>query len=196
MFRTVFSEVKMNIPFFAHPNIVKMQTLNGAEMGVHHFDKNGAQKMLQNMSAHMHRLLLQHMISKNLPFSIILDGSSDNTDTHYMIIYFQILQNDIPSVVFYRLVQTTSDVTAQGYFKSITAVMTAEEIDIYSYLNLVGYISDGRNTMTGEKGGLISFFQKITENPLYPVHCMAHRLHLSIIKLMQLLHTSQNLINS
>lgn len=135
MFRTVFTEIKTNIAFNCQPDMIQLLRLNGIEMGVHHFDKNGAQRISQSMSAHMHRQLLQ-------PFSIIIDGSCDNTDTHYLIVYFQILENDVPSVVFYRLVETSSDVTALGYFKSLTEVLKSEEIDSYSYFkeNLIGFI--------------------------------------------------------
>lgn len=182
MFRTVFAEIKMNIPFYSHPKMVELHKTNGLDMGIHHYDKTAATKMMSCMSAHMHRLLLQHMVSQNLPFSIIIDGSSDKTDIHYLIIYFQILENNIPSVVFYRLIQTSSDVTALGYFNSIINAIKSEEVDLHTYMrnNLIGYISDGENTMTGETSGLISHFRKIAKKHIFPVHCMAHRMHLAI----------------
>lgn len=37
--------------------------------------------------------------------------------------------------------------------------------------NLIGYVSDGENTMTGETGGLISYFRNIARKQ--PLHCMA-----------------------
>lgn len=184
MLRTVFTEIKINVPFHSHPEVVQLLRINGIDMGVHHYDKNAATRMTQSMSSYMHRQLLQHMLSKNLPFSIILDGSCDNTDNHYMIIYFQILENNVPSVVFYRLVETSSDVTALGYFNTITEKFKSEESDFYNYFkeNLVGYISDGENVMMGENGGLISHVRKVAKNPVFAVHCMAHRIHLAINK--------------
>lgn len=73
MFRTVFTEIKAHIPFHSHPDMIQLLRLNGIDMGVHHFDPNGAKRMTQSMSAYMHKQLLQHMLSENLPFSIIID---------------------------------------------------------------------------------------------------------------------------
>lgn len=47
--------------------------------------------------------------------------------------------------------------------------------------NLIGYISDGAPVMIG-KNGLISEIRKMVNQPVYSVHCMAHKLHLAIGK--------------
>lgn len=106
----------------------------------------------------MHKQLVNHMYYNNLPFSFIIDGSTDITNNHYLIIYFKILENNIPIVCFYKLVETTSDVTAKGFFESIKQALYAEDVDLYGYFkkSLVGYVSDGENVMTGKEGGLIT----------------------------------------
>lgn len=182
MFRTVFIEIMKNIPFNTHQNKVQLQEMHGVDMGVHHYEKCGAIKMLQCMSSYMHRQLIDHMVSENLPFSIIIDGSTDISESHYLIIYFQIFEENVPVICFYRLLETSSDVTALGFFNTITNALKSEERDLYDYFrhNLVGYVSDGENVMTGVVGGLISHIRKITVNPIFAVHCMAHRLHLAI----------------
>ena len=184
MFRTVFTEIKKNIPFDSHSFIVRLQQFHGVNMGNHHYDKCAAIRMMESMSAHMHNLMLQHMVSRDLPFTIILDGSDDITDSHFMIVYFQILENDVPVMCFYRLIETTSDVSALGYFNSIKKAMLEEKVPIYDYFqrNLVGYVSDGAPVMIGSEGGLISYVQRVTNNPIFTVHCMAHKLHLAITK--------------
>lgn len=116
MMRTVFLEIKKNIPFDTHANLVDLQVKHGVNLGYHHFERSGAIAMLESMSNYMHKLLLKHMISKNLPFSIILDGSTDKQGNKYIIIYFQILENNIPVMCFYRLVEASSDVTANGLY--------------------------------------------------------------------------------
>lgn len=182
MFRTVFLEIKANIPFYSHNKIVELQKMHGIEMGVHHYEKCGATNMLESMSSYMHRQFINHMLSENLPFSIIIDGSTDISESHYLIVYFQILERNVPSICFYRLIETSSDVTASGYFNSIINAMKSEERNLYDYFrhNLIGYVSDGEHVMTGVAGGLISYIRKITDNPIFAVHCMAHRLHLAI----------------
>jgi len=42
MIRTVYAEIKMNIPFYSHNDLVTLQKLNGVDMGLHHTDFNAA----------------------------------------------------------------------------------------------------------------------------------------------------------
>lgn len=184
MIRTVFMEIKKNIPFDSHANIVSLQEMHGIKMGYHHYEKCGAITMMESMSDHMHSLLLKHMLSKNLPFSIILDGSTDSQENKYLIVYIQILENNIPVMCFYRLIEASSDVTAKGLYESISKAFESENVDFSGYMkrNLVGYVSDGEPVMSGHRGGLLSYFQANTDNFVFAVHCMAHRLELAIEK--------------
>lgn len=184
MFRTVFVEIKRNIPFDSHLSLVTLQEIHGVNMGFHHYEKCGAISMVESMSAHMHRLFINHMLAKNLPFSIIMDGSTDSTGSHYLIVYFQILENDIPTVCFYRLIESTSDRTAKGIFDTLLSALQKEEKDLLPYFkrNLVGYASDGEPVMSGARGGVLSYVRGVAENPIYAIHCMAHRLELVIQK--------------
>lgn len=151
MMRTVFIEVKKNIPFESHTSIVLLQSLNEVGMDYHHHGKCGATSMMETISSSMHKLLLNYMLSENLPFSIIVDGSSDITDNHYLSIYFQILDNNVPAIVFYKLVELSVDVTGEGIYKSVRDALQSEDVYLFNYFrnNLVGYASDGEPTMTG-----------------------------------------------
>lgn len=133
MIRTVFIELKKNIPFDTHASLVSLQELHGVKLGFHHYEKCGAISFLESMSSYMHMLFLNHMISKNLPFSIIIDGSTDSAETKFLIIYFLILENNIPVMCFYRLVETTSDVTAIGfYIKNVCAQLyLPHQVDLF-----------------------------------------------------------------
>lgn len=46
--------------------------------------------------------------------------------------------------------------------------------------------------MSGQKGGLLSYFQTNTDNFLYGIHCMAHRLELAIVKAMKTVNYFEN----
>lgn len=82
MFRTVFVEVKKNIPLNSHESFVALQELHGIDLGYHHYEKCGATLMMESMSSLMHRTMIDHMMSNNLPFSMIIDGSTDSTESH------------------------------------------------------------------------------------------------------------------
>lgn len=55
MFRTVFTG-KKNIPFDSHTLIVRLQEINGVNMGYHHYEKCSAIRMMESMSSYMLRL--------------------------------------------------------------------------------------------------------------------------------------------
>lgn len=85
MFRTVFVEIKKNIPFDSHSSLVSLQKTHGVNMGVHHYEKCGAISIMESMSSQMHKQLINHMLSKNSPFSIIIDGSTDSQENKFLI---------------------------------------------------------------------------------------------------------------
>lgn len=182
MMRTVYMEIKKNIPFDSHLSLVLLQEINGIDMGFHHREKCGATSMMELISSSMHQRLLKHMLSEQLPFSIIVDGSSDISDNHYLSIYFQILEKNVPVVVFYKLVELSSDVTAQGIYTSVKTALQNEDVDLLNYFrtNLVGFASDGEPTMSGQNNGLIALIRKDSKNHIFSIHCMAHRLELII----------------
>lgn len=44
----------------------------------------------------MHKLLMNHVLSKIFPFSIIIDSSTDSQETQHLVKYFQILEKKRP----------------------------------------------------------------------------------------------------
>ena len=95
MLRTVFAEVKMNIPFKLHPMVVQLMKLNSAEMGSHHRHNNEPNRMLQSIRKHMHMLLLTHLSAEESgPLSFILDTSTDLRGNHYLITDIRVLEED------------------------------------------------------------------------------------------------------
>lgn len=61
MFRTVYIEVKKNIPFTSHSSLVSLQEMHGVNLGYHHYEKCGAIAILESMSAYMH---IAHIIDE------------------------------------------------------------------------------------------------------------------------------------
>lgn len=97
--------------------------------------------------------------------------------------YFQAIEEDSPVIYFYKLIPTSTDETAEGFYKSLRNAIVDEERDLFSYLknNLVGYGSDGASVMLGKYGGLAVVLEReMTRRTLYKVYCMAHKLHLAI----------------
>lgn len=182
MIRTVYVEVKANLPMHSHRQIVLLQEAHGVQMGFHHFDKTSAQRMVSVISDTMHSTMITSIIKQNVPISIIIDGSTDVMSIPYLIIYFQTLEVNVPIVYYYALVTTTARHTADEYFNVLMNRMDEENVELSLYLknNLVGFISDGEAVMRGEKKGLVALFRKFADHPIMAIHCMAHKLQLAI----------------
>lgn len=160
------------MPFDSHSSIVWLQEIHGVNMGFHHREKCGAITIMESISLNMHKMLMKHIVSKNFPFSIIVDGSTDSSDVHYMSMFFQILEENVPVVVFYKLVELSSDVTAKGIYTSIQNAFKSEDLDFLSYFrqNLVGYASDGEPVMAAKNNGLIALIRKDAKNFIQATH--------------------------
>ena len=87
--RTVFVAAKKYLSFQSHCPMVRMQEINGIDMG--HLCCNGqaAQKMALAISRVYHRELVAEICDSDKPFSVILDGSTDRSQAHTMAVLFQ-----------------------------------------------------------------------------------------------------------
>ncbi|MCP4485840.1 MAG: hypothetical protein GY820_00715 [Gammaproteobacteria bacterium] len=86
MIRTIYTEVQTNIPFDSHRFIVSLQKLNGIDMGVHHYERRSATRMVEAISRTMHTTLIEHITSTNDPLSLIVDCSTDASQKNYLIV--------------------------------------------------------------------------------------------------------------
>ena len=182
MMKTVYAEVRMNVPFMYHPYLVELITLHGAKTGTHHHDKNGAIRMMNLMSSEMHQTLLKTLKEKNYPCSLIVDTSTSIGLYHYLTVLIQTLENERPVVYFYRLIEAGADSTAGGLLTVLKNALEQEAIDIMPYImeNLVGFGSDGASVNLGKKGGFVVKLENFINRKLYTVWCMPHRLELAI----------------
>lgn len=181
MLRTVYVLNKLTMPFSSHTGLVTLQELNRIDMGYHHYDRSGCTRMTEFISETMHNTMIDTLLNKNVPISIIVDGTTDSSRIHYLIVYFQTIENDNPVIYFYRLLEV-NDESALGLFTIITQAWEKEKGDFVNYMkrNLIGFASDGASVNLGRSGGLVQHFKNFANSPIFAVHCMAHRLELAI----------------
>ncbi len=101
MMRMVYTEVMLNIPLASHNTMVSLLHLSGAPKGYHHYERRSAQRIVDFISSEMHQKLTSFLTSRygHDPVSLIVDGSTDPKQNHYLICYLQVLQNNYPYVV-------------------------------------------------------------------------------------------------
>ncbi len=182
MMRMVYTEVMLNIPLASHNTMVALMHLSGAPKGFHHYERRSAQRIVDFISSEMHYRLLAFLNTRHGfdPVSLIVDGSTDPRQNHYLICYLQVLQNNYPFVYFYRLIPMRHGERAQDIYDTLIDAWVEDGIKDYMQQNLVGYGADGAAVMMGKKTGLRKLLDDFTHRKLVPVHCMAHRVHLAI----------------
>lgn len=181
MIRTVYVINKLTMSFSSHGGMVLLQKANGIDMGYHHYERTSCFRMTELISKHMHQTLVDNIMKQNVPISLIVDGTTDSSRVHYLIVYFQTIENNNPMIYFYRLLEVHQE-TSEGLFNALTDAWKKESKDLYAYMksNLIGFASDGAAVNVGKKGGLALHLKNFARNPIFAVHCMAHRLELAI----------------
>ena len=117
--------------------------LNGCDMGTHHFSHKSAVSMTNSISTSMHGLLLKKIKTENLPLGLILDGSTDSSNNHYIALLFQLLEDNLPKVHFYRLVTLGSKENADAMVEKIVNAFKEDNIFLDMKKKLVAFTSDG-----------------------------------------------------
>ena len=180
MFRIVYTETKLNIPLLHHKSIIELIQACGGSVGRHHYERTSAIRISKFISSNMHEMFTKHIKASTTPWSLIVDGSTDTNQNHYLVVLMQGIEDNFPKVYFYRLLKIGDDETAKGLLNLLLDAFNEDGIYEAMRLNLIGYASDGAAVMMGKKNGLGKKLNDFAKNPLIEHHCLAHRLHLAI----------------
>ena len=144
-FRAVYTAVgKHNVAFEAYDDMVLMMQLNGADMGRHFGNKDGAASITSFISEHMHGMLIKHIIESQMDFGLIVDETTSKSHTKYFAVLIQGLEEDRPITYFYRNIEIkTVTVTAQDLFHHLMEAFEEDNIVAEARGHLVGFASDG-----------------------------------------------------
>ena len=181
-FRAVYIAVcKNNVAFRAYDDMVLMMQLNGADMGAHFGNYNGAAAITNFMSELMHGTLIVHILDSEMDFGLIVDETTDKSHKKYFAVLIQGMENDRPITYFYRSIEIrTVKVTAQNLFDALVEKFGEDGLTNAVKAHLVAFASDGAATMTAAEGGLARKLDDFTDRPLYKVHCLSHKIQLSL----------------
>jgi hypothetical protein len=109
MLLTVNADSQMYIPFNSHPTLITLLKQLGVNTAVvvytTEIDLFEPPKFIGVVSGEMQRIFLTHMTKYDRPLILILDTATDSVGNDMLVILFQILENDRPDVLFYKLKQ-------------------------------------------------------------------------------------------
>jgi hypothetical protein len=119
-----------------------MQKANGATLGSRHIERSSATRMMQSISFKMHDSLVNYLIKANMPFSIIVDTSTDQGNRNFFTIFIKSMENNWPQSYFYRSVTTKTE-NPEHLHKLLISILKEDKLYEHFVTNLYGFASDG-----------------------------------------------------
>ena len=123
--------------------------------------------------------IVKHLISSESKFSIMIDESTDVSNTQNLIVFIRMGFADKVHVYFLGiipLVIATAAAIFQKLMDFLTVIGISEEILLRQ---LIGFCSDGASCMIGQFQGVAKLFRDKIPH-IKSFHCMAHRLELAV----------------
>jgi hypothetical protein len=136
------------------------------------------------MADESNSLIIKYLISRQLPFSVILDGSSDVANNHVVLVYFQLVEGTRTVVLFFSILKLGKSSRAPDYVKALqqSVIKHGPQFENYFKSNLVAVITDGENTMLSFQNLMNDWVRKKgfdgTAVRLIKVNCLAHKIQL------------------
>lgn len=179
MIRTVYTEMKNNIALDIHASLVSLQKMNGIDMGIHHYERTSATRMVTVIADEMRKTLVTYIKQTNFPISVLVDTTTDPSVVNYLSIFLRTMENGLPRCYFYRLVRVNSE-KAQDLKELMLETFKKDDIWEEMKSRLIGFASDGASVMTGSSGGLGRLLSNEIGRNLYMIHCSPHKLQLAV----------------
>ena len=159
--------------------LAQLDEKKGVDIGKTYRNRKGCVNFL-NAIASIEREKIRNKFKDAEFFSIISDGSTDNSVVENEIVYVRFAVQGKIFVYFIGLMPV-SIANAEGIYAVITqAISEIAKADAAEVLQkLIAFGSDGAAVNTGVKGGIITLLRKQVAASVLMVTCMAHRLELA-----------------
>ena len=160
-------------------------------MGTLHYEKTSAKRMIKVFATHIEYDLVEYILDSDLPFSIIMDGSTSNRGTKWMTYLLRTLTpNNTPftfHLLFAELRQETAAAIVETFFDHLKDISTWQELPgltanpfQYTMQRLVALATDGASVMKGEQSGVYALIQNRIQTETASTMIPRKRLLLSI----------------
>jgi hypothetical protein len=180
VFRTAYKICKKERPFSDLPTDIKLQQLNGANMGrVLHTDHSCAD-IVAHIANEMRQKLVADIIANEHKISVLVDESTSVSGLTILTVCMRAaVTGSGPLTFFLDMVELT--VANAETIKSVLLTCLALHgfNDAYLKKHFICFAADGASTMLGNKAGVATLL--LTDFPdLVVWHCCNHRLELAV----------------
>ena len=175
--RSVYAALVWNLAFLRYEELITLQEYNEAMVGRFLRTQFAMKKMTMFLSEIADKNLAKFMLEQNVPFSLLVDESTNRKHENFLVVLVQLPEKNMPVVYLFSLIHIL-DADAESLFNYISAEFEKRGLKDFLRQNLRAIGSDGASVMTGKDSGLCQKFDSHTEHPLQCMHCSAHRSNL------------------
>jgi hypothetical protein len=144
IFRTVYYISKSNRPFIDHEDLLKLQQLNGINVGTILHSRYSATTITDHLATEMRKRMVKHITASNAKLAVLIDESTSATSKSVLTVHLKAdVGNDHPIFMFLDLIELqsqTADVIARGLMDCLTSHGFTEE---YLQQNWIAFACDG-----------------------------------------------------
>jgi len=189
IFRTAYCVAKQNLAFTVHDDLVELQQLNGLDMGYIHRSDHSCAKIIGHIAEQMKMNLTNKIVDSENKISFMLDEATLYGASAVVFYLRTCLNADFKELgqgqdvenIFLSLAEATDGTSASAIFSLTTGEFhRCNMTDDWLKRSLVGVCTDGASVMSGCNRGLAKLIVDAYGPQVEFMHCMAHRLELSV----------------
>lgn len=129
--------------------------------------------------------LLEHLVKKDLPFTLVTDVSTTSMNVPYLICFIMTTEDGYPITYYYSIVELKQGESAAACMEAFWEQVKADDILAPGFLayfkkRLLFLSTDSANVMVGLHNSFYTKLQNVTENSIKSIGCHAHKIALVI----------------
>ncbi|VDL65643.1 unnamed protein product [Nippostrongylus brasiliensis] len=195
-----YTIAKLGLSFAKQFPLLLMAMKSGAVSTTAHYEATTAQRMVKQFAQHMKYDVLHYIISNNLPFSLLADGTSNDGVKWIVFLLRTVSPANRPITFHFSLVELESE-TADDIVNAFVSVLEkysswtgSDGLSIKPYdfamEKIVALTSDGASVMTGSVNGVYTQLKRLMwdnsrREELILAVCSAHKLNLVVTSLSE-----------
>lgn len=180
VFRTAYYIAMQNRPFSDHDDLIKLQEINGVNLGKILHSRYSATNIINHISNIMRKQLISKIITLNSKLSILIDESTSLSNKTTLVVYLKTyLGGNNPEYVFLDLCELQSQDAEQIEKQLLNTLKSNGLHEKYLQKNWVAIATDGASVMVGKNSGVVTRLREKYPK-LFTWHCFNHRLELSV----------------
>ncbi|KAL6725958.1 hypothetical protein Aduo_007975 [Ancylostoma duodenale] len=198
-----YTIAKQGLPLSSQFPLMMLALRTGARVGTAHYEATTAKRMINNFAVHIEYDLLKYIMKEDLPFSILMDGSSSARGTKWVSFMIRTITPSFRPITFHLLLAEMGRETGEtitnafiSYLKARSKWVQSPGLPLsphaYAMRRLISITTDGASTMTGTGDGVFGRLRRhiLEQTSSSPVPrtdlllsvCAAHKLNLAMKK--------------